>query len=53
MIILVTVALALAGGTTWLALTGSVAGDPGRHQQLTRIGLIACLVAVAAAAVAS
>ncbi|BAL88343.1 hypothetical protein AMIS_31230 [Actinoplanes missouriensis 431] len=51
MILLVVVPLALVGGSTWLVLTQSVAGDPGRHQRLTRAALLAC-VAVAAAVLA-
>ena len=44
MIILVIVAMALAGGTTWLVLDRPVAGNARRHQMLSRLGLLACLI---------
>ncbi len=53
MIILVMVVLALAGGTTWLALEQPMARRPALHHRLTGAGLLLCLVIAAAALLAA
>lgn len=49
MIALVVAALALVGGTTWLALNQPTARNPVRHHRLTGLGLALCLATAAAA----
>lgn len=43
MIVLVIAALALMGGTTWLALQQSIVGNPALNRRLTGLGLALCL----------
>ena len=49
MTLLVVAAMALFGGTTWLALQQPIARDPGRNRHLTTSGLALCLLVVVAA----
>ncbi|SDS52988.1 hypothetical protein [Actinoplanes derwentensis] len=53
MFVLTVGALALLGGTTWLALQESVAADPDRHHRLTATGLLLCLLTGLAAVAAA
>ncbi len=52
MIIMVTAALALLGGTTWLSQTEPTA-RPALHRRLTAAGLLSCLAVALVAVVAA
>ena len=51
MFLLVVFALALLGGTTWLAQQQSIAVRPALNHQLTGMGLVLCLAVGLAAVV--
>ena len=53
MIFLVVAAMALLGGTTWLAQEQSITRNPVRNSHLTAVGMVLCLLTVVAALIAA